>query len=83
MLKEAISSVLVDRLPHNLAVALSSLAESWSKVSIPWMLGGAVHYLCKKLNWIACLGTLIFMRIFMLQSSSMRTPGYEYRSTAG
>lgn len=73
MLKEAISSVLVDRLPHDLAVALGSLTESWSAVSVPWMLGEAVHYLCKKLNWIVFLGTLIFMRIFMPQSYYTRT----------
>uniref|UniRef100_A0AAE9PVG6 Uncharacterized protein n=1 Tax=Paenibacillus polymyxa TaxID=1406 RepID=A0AAE9PVG6_PAEPO len=50
MLKEAISSVLVDRLPHNLAVALSSLAESWSTVSVPWMLGGSCSLLVQEVE---------------------------------
>lgn len=50
MLKEAISSVLIDRLPHNLAVALSSLAENWSTVPVPWMLGGSCSLLVQEVE---------------------------------
>ncbi|MDN4078521.1 hypothetical protein QYF52_11295 [Paenibacillus polymyxa] len=50
MLKEAISSVLVDRLPHDLAVALGSLTESWSAVSVPWMLGGSCALLVQEVE---------------------------------
>ncbi|WP_225999067.1 hypothetical protein [Paenibacillus sp. BJ-4] len=45
MLKEAISSALLNRLPHDLTAALSSLAERWSTVSVPWMLGGSCSLL--------------------------------------
>lgn len=45
MLKEAIPSTLLNRLPHDLTVALSSLADRWSMVSVPWMLGGSCSLL--------------------------------------
>lgn len=45
MLKEAISSAQLNRLPHDLLVALSRLADCWSTVSVPWMLGGSCSLL--------------------------------------
>jgi hypothetical protein len=45
MLNEAIPSALLKRLPHDLTAALSSLADRWSAVSVPWMLGGSCSLL--------------------------------------
>jgi hypothetical protein len=50
MLKEAVPSVPLNRLPHELAAALARLADGWSAVAVPWLLGGSCSLLVQEVE---------------------------------
>ncbi|MET3209450.1 UNVERIFIED_CONTAM: hypothetical protein ABIC26_002397 [Paenibacillus sp. PvR008] len=47
---EAIPSVRLNKLPHELTAALSSLADGWASVAVPWMLGGSCSLLVQEVE---------------------------------
>ncbi|MGM1020577.1 MAG: hypothetical protein ACQEXV_08540 [Bacillota bacterium] len=49
-MKEAISSLRLNKLPHELTAALSSLADTWASIAVPWMLGGSCSLLVQEVE---------------------------------